>query len=170
MTDVDTGLLASVLRRAASALAMPNPLLTVPWEECVVAPRRDPGLERFVRREMGMPSPATPYLAACPWLLRAMCRLAYDHGLLASLDTELADLIAMVVTQEQSCRFCYAVSRAILRVRGMSESRLEALEDRLSRLDVPPRERAALTYECGTGSSAPTRRSPATRAPIGASR
>jgi len=140
-------------------LAMPNPLLTTPWEECVVAPCRDPGLERFVRREMGMPSPATPYLAACPWLVRAMVRLTYDHGLLAHVDSALADLIAMVVSQEQSCRFCYAVSRAVLRVRGMSEARLEELEDRLSRLDVAPRERAALAFARRMSRSAPLVRS-----------
>lgn len=138
-----------------SAFAMPNPLLTTPWEECVVAPHRDAGLERFVRREMGMPSPATPYLAACPWLVRAMVRLTYDHGLLARLDSELADLIALVVSQEHSCRFCYAASRAVLRVRGMSEARLEALEDRLSRLDVAPRERAALAFARRMSRSAP---------------
>lgn len=134
---------------------MPNPLLTVPWEECVIAPRRDPGLERYVRREMGMPSPATPYLSACPWLVRAMVRLTYDHGLLTSLDAELADLIALVVSQEHACRFCYAVSRAVLRVRGMSEARLEALEDRLSRLDVAPRERAVLAFARRMSRSAP---------------
>lgn len=125
---------------------MPNPLLTVPWEDCVVPPLRDPGLERYVKRQMGMPSPATPYLAACPWLLRAMVELTYDHGLLSRLDSGLADLIALVVSQEHSCRFCYAVSRAVLRVRGMSEARLEELEDRLSRLDVAPGERAALAF------------------------
>ena len=86
---------AACLGDVAQFLAMPNPLLTTPWEECVVPPRRDPGLERFVRREMGMPSPATPYLAACPWLVRAMVRLTYDHGLLAHVDSALADLIAM---------------------------------------------------------------------------
>lgn len=134
---------------------MPNPLLTTPWEESVVAPRRDPGLERYVRRQTGMPSPATPYLAACPWLVRAMVGLSYDHGLLARMDSELADLIALVVSQEHSCRFCYAASRALLRVRGMSESRLEELEDRLSRLDVAPRERAALAFARRMSRSAP---------------
>lgn len=134
---------------------MPNPLLTVAWEECLLPARRDAALERFVRRETGVPSPMTRYLAGCPWLVRALVRLSYDRGLLLHLDLELADLIALVVSQEHSCRFCYAASRAMLRLRGMSESRMEELEGRLSRLELEPRQRAALAFARRMARSAP---------------
>lgn len=134
---------------------MPSPLLTVPWGDCVLPRRRDPALEGFVKRETGVASPATPYLAACPWLVRAMVKLSFDRGLLMRLELELAELIALVVSQEQSCRFCYAVSRAMLRIHGMSEARVEALESRLSRSELTPQQNAALTFARRMSRSAP---------------
>ncbi len=134
---------------------MPSPLLSVPWEECLLPPRRDAALESFVKREMGVDSPATPYLAACPWLVRAMVRLSYDRGLLIRLERELADLIALVVSQEHSCRFCYAVSRAMLRIQGMSEARVEELEGRLARSELTARQNAALVFARRMSRSAP---------------
>ena len=134
---------------------MPNPLFTVPWEECVLQPRRDAALEGFVKRETGMPSPMTPYLAGCPWLVRAMVRLSFDHGLLVRLSSELAELIALVVSQEHSCRFCYAVSRAMMRIHGMSESRVEELEGKLGGAGLEPRQSAALAFARRMARSAP---------------
>lgn len=134
---------------------MPSPLLTVPWEECVLPPRRDPDLESFVKRETGVASPATPYLAACPWLVRAMVRLSFDRRLLVRLELELAELIALVVSHDQSCRFCYAASRAMLRIHGMSEARVEALEAKLSGTELTSRENAALAFARRMSRSAP---------------
>jgi AhpD family alkylhydroperoxidase len=134
---------------------MPNPLASVAWEECILPARHDEALERFVRRETGVRSPATRYFAGCPWIVRAIVRLSYERSLLTHLDFELADLIALVVSQEHSCRFCYAANRALLRLRGMSESRVEELEGRLSRLDVAPRQRAALAFARRMSRSAP---------------
>jgi AhpD family alkylhydroperoxidase len=134
---------------------MPSPLLTVPWEECVLPPRRDRALESFVKRETGVASPTTPYLAACPWLVRAMVQLSFNHGLLVRLRLELAELISLVVSQEHSCRFCYAVSRAVLRIHGMSEARVEALEGRLSRSEFTASDNAALAFARRMSRSAP---------------
>ena len=134
---------------------MPSPLLTIPWEECVLPPRRDPDLESFVKRETGVASPATPFLAACPWLVRAMVRLSFDRRLLVRLELELAELIALVVSHDQSCRFCYAASRAMLRIHGMSEARVEALEAKLSGAELTPRQNAALAFARRMSRSAP---------------
>jgi AhpD family alkylhydroperoxidase len=134
---------------------MANPLLSVPWEQCLLPARRDAELERFVRQQTGVASPLTRYLTACPWLVRGLARLSYERGLLVHLDLDLADLIALVVSQEHACRFCYAVSRALLRLRGMSESRVEALEGRLSRMELEPRQRAAVAFARRMSRSAP---------------
>lgn len=134
---------------------MPNPLLTVAWEECALRPRRDAALEEFVKRETGVSSPMTPYLAGCPWLVRALVRLSVDRGLLIRLSSGLAELIALAVSQEHSCRFCYAASRAMLRLNGMSESRVEELEGILSRGGMEPRQSAALAFARRMARSAP---------------
>lgn len=121
----------------------------------MLEPRHDAALEQYVKREWGMPSPATPYLASCPWVVRALVRLGFDHGLLLRLDLDFADLVALVVCQEHSCRFCYAAHRALLRFQGMSEARVQELEGRLSRSDVEPRLVAALVFARRMSRSAP---------------
>src|SRR6185437_13808764 len=69
-----------------------------------------------------------------------------QYGLLMQLDQSLADLITLVVSQENSCRFCYAAVRAMLWSQGMTETRVQRLEQDLARADLPPRTIAAVTF------------------------
>jgi len=65
---------------------------------------------------------------------------------LAGLDPELAELSALVVSRDNSCRFCYAGSRLLLRVTGMSEARIESVEAGLATAEIEPRVRLALEF------------------------
>jgi alkylhydroperoxidase family enzyme len=58
----------------------------------------------------------------------------------------LADLIGLVVSQENSCRFCYATQRVLLRAQGLPERRIRQLEDDFSAAQLDPAERAALEF------------------------
>jgi alkylhydroperoxidase family enzyme len=58
----------------------------------------------------------------------------------------LADLIGLVVSQENSCRFCYATQRVLLRAQGLPERRILQLEDDFVAAQLDPRERAALEF------------------------
>jgi AhpD family alkylhydroperoxidase len=71
------------------------------------------------------------------------------------LDLRLADLISLVVSQENSCRYCYAAVRALLRIQGMSESRIQRLEQDLTRADLGPRSVAAITFGRAQSRSGP---------------
>jgi AhpD family alkylhydroperoxidase len=103
---------------------MANPLVSVPWDDCLLSPRHDRELQRLARRRMGLVPPALPYLSHCPWLARTLIAWHPDYSLLLHLDMDLADLVAMIVSQENSCRNCYAATRAMLRLRGFSEQRV----------------------------------------------
>jgi AhpD family alkylhydroperoxidase len=134
---------------------MANSLSDVTWEECLLEPRRDPALEAFARRTQGLPNPTVRYFASVPWLARALVELHPEYGLLQRLDPDVADLVALIVSQENSCRFCYSAVRALLWARGMSRARIDRIEQDLARGDLPPRTRAAVAFGRAQSRSGP---------------
>src|SRR4030095_10954302 len=139
---------------------MANALEHVTWGDCVLEPHRDVALEAYARRKVGIAYPALRYYARVPWLARAMVDLHPEYGLLMQLDQQVADRVALVVSQENSCRFCYAAARAFLWGQGMSRERIQRVEQDLARADLPPRTLAALTFARSQSRSGP----PAARA------
>ena len=67
-------------------------------------------------------------------------------GLLAHLDPDLADLIFLAVSQDNSCRYCYATQRAQLRILGFDEQKIRAIEQASHSAQFDPSERLALDY------------------------
>jgi AhpD family alkylhydroperoxidase len=125
---------------------MPTALQHVAWEPCLFEPRPDRALQSYARRKQGIPNPAISYFASVPWLARALVDLHPEYGLLMHLDQRVADLIALVVSQENSCRFCYAAVRALLWGQGMSQARIQRVEQDLTRADLPARTVAAIAF------------------------
>lgn len=123
-----------------------NPLLNTEWEPCLLEKRHDPELEAFARQRMGVVPSFVLYLADCPWLVRAQVRLHYSHGQLMYLDPELAELVSMVASLEGACRYCYATSRFLLRIHGMSEARIRELETSLGKASEDPRQSTVIGF------------------------
>ena len=90
---------------------MTHALAQVAWEDCLLEPRRDRALEAFARETQGVPNPTIAYFASVPWLARALVELHPEYGLLQRLDPDVADLVSLIVSQENSCRFCYSAVR-----------------------------------------------------------
>lgn len=126
--------------------AMNTTLLQTEWEACVLEPGRDPALEALARRAFGSLPMHLPYLVHCPWVARASVHLYPDQGLLVELDFGLADLMSMVVSQDNSCRYCFAVSHLLLRVQGMSDARIAALQVQLAHGSGDARTAAAVAF------------------------
>src|SRR5262245_7635826 len=120
------------------------PLQDVAWESALVEPRRDPDLERRVRRELGSVPEFVPYLAACPWLVHALLEGALFQARLLHLELELGELAFLVVSRDNSCRYCYAETRTMLRVLGLPPGRIDRMEQELAGSEIAPRERGAL--------------------------
>lgn len=125
---------------------MNTTLLQTEWEACVLAPGRDPALEGLARRAFGSLPAHLPYLVHCPWVARASVRLYPDQGLLLELDFGLADLVSMVVSQDNSCRYCFAVSHLLLRIQGLSDARIAELQAQLAHGAGDPRTAAAVAF------------------------
>lgn len=151
---------------------MANGLQHVAWEPCLIEPSRDRVLESYARRRQGIPNPAIGYFASVPWLARALVDLHSEYGLLIHLDQDVADLVALGVSQENSCRFCYAGVRALLWAQGMSRARTQHVEQELTRADLPPETVAALAFGRSQSRSgppgAPAARDALLRAGVGA--
>lgn len=103
-------------------------LAQVEWDDCLVPPRKDPELEREVRKSFGRVPPSVPYHANSPWLVRVLIVGNHRSDVLVHLDLELADLIFLAVSQDSSCRYCYAAQRVALRVLGFDEERIRGIE------------------------------------------
>ncbi|MBW2387256.1 MAG: carboxymuconolactone decarboxylase family protein [Deltaproteobacteria bacterium] len=104
-------------------------LLDVEWEECFLEPVPDPEFERWARSETGYSNTALRYIVPCPWLARATVTLT--SLTLAHLDHDQADLVALVVSRDNSCRLCYAGARNLLRLTGMRPKQIDRLEEGL---------------------------------------
>ncbi|HEX4994142.1 MAG TPA: carboxymuconolactone decarboxylase family protein [Methylomirabilota bacterium] len=134
---------------------MVSALEHVAWEPCVLELHRDRTLESYARKRQGIPNPAIGYFAPVPWLARALIDLHPEYGLLMRLDHDVMDLVALAVSQENSCRFCYAAVRAMLWAQGMSRARIQRIEQDLARADLSPRAVAAMAFGRSQSRSGP---------------
>jgi len=118
----------------------------IEWADCLVEGHRDPVIERWARQELGSAGGPVRYLLPVPWVVRASVRMHVLKIELSHVDLGLADLLSLVVGQDNTCRFCYAAARALLRILGHSEEEIRKLEHDLMAAELGPAERAALDF------------------------
>jgi AhpD family alkylhydroperoxidase len=68
------------------------------------------------------------------------------NGFLAYLPAALSDRIGLVVTQDNSCRYCYGMHRSLLRIAGHSEADVDRIVRDSMLVDLSPAERIAVDY------------------------
>src|SRR5262249_39006223 len=122
-------------------------LRAVPWGECLLEPLGDAETEQRIRAATGRRlTPAVRHFVAPPWVAEAMSRLNTRILTRVHLDHDLADFAGRVVSPDNSCRYCYAAQRALLRIVGFSESRILRLEQDFAEGGFTPSEQAAFDY------------------------
>jgi AhpD family alkylhydroperoxidase len=121
-------------------------LQDVEWEKCFVEAQADPRLEREVKKAIGFSMPVVRYFTAVPWVVQSMAVLHPSRCPPVFASFTLAELIALVVSQDNSCRFCYATTRMTMRLMGTSDERIQELEHDLSAAPLSPAEKAALDF------------------------
>jgi len=115
------------------------------WGECLVpAVTVDPEVASSVRRRMGASPDWLTRIAPLPWLVDATCTLVGKP--FAYVRPELADMISLVVSQDNSCRYCYGIQRTIMRILGYPDEQVERMLRDLHLADVPAAERTALDF------------------------
>src|SRR5437660_303872 len=115
------------------------------WGECIVpAVPVPPALRAEVRKAVGAVPGWLARLAPSPWLVRALCEII-KHPF-AHAPREVCELVALVVSQENSCRYCYGVQRAVFKIFGYRDAYLDALERDAQVSELTPAARAALDF------------------------
>lgn len=114
----------------------------IEWLEPLVVGARNRELDAYARRATGMVPPYSRVFGECPWILRADIDL--DVGFVHI--THLGDLIYLIVSRDNSCRFCYGASRMLMRMAGMPDKRIEQLEQDVETAGLDAKTRLALEY------------------------
>jgi len=123
------------------------PIEQTEWEPSFLHPIADARLESSLRKENGGPlPPGTRHISRCPWLARSPALFNWFQGRLLHIDINLAEMLALVVSQENSCRYCFAAHRLLSRFAGMSETQIRRLEQELLTIVLPQREQRAITF------------------------
>lgn len=104
-------------------------LREIEWEAPLIEPYRDPDAEALMRKKYGFVMDSAAFYSRSPWIVRSQVRFDIQRDVLVHVDVDLAEIIGLVVSQDNSCRFCYAAWRALLRLQGYSQSRIERLEE-----------------------------------------
>jgi AhpD family alkylhydroperoxidase len=121
-----------------------NGLQHVEWETCVLEPRHDPDLDREIRKTVGFIPEWLPYFTPCPWLVRA--QLAIMNAGHVAIDFDLDEMVSLVVGQDNSCRYCYAMHRTFMRALGHSDADIRRIEDALANAELEPKTAALLNF------------------------
>jgi AhpD family alkylhydroperoxidase len=118
----------------------------IEWAACMLEPRRDAEAARRIREGTGISDFSVWYFTGSAWAPEAVAAMKAAVGTRVAINPHIADLAGLVVSQDNSCRFCYAAQRVLLRVNGFSEARIAELEQNFLTAELDPRERAALDF------------------------
>src|SRR5438067_2429282 len=126
-------------------MAAPAVIADMEWEESLLPPVPVPAdLEAYVRRQFGVVPGWLARVAPAPWLARAWAALVRSP--VAHLPPALCDLVALVVSQDNSCRYCFGAQRAVLRLLGYREAYIARLERDFLVAELSAADQAALDF------------------------
>ncbi len=115
------------------------------WADCLVPAVSVPGaLSTSIRRRMGAVPGWLSRLAPCPWLVDAMVEMIGRP--VTEVPPDLFDLVSLVVSQDNSCRYCYGVQRAVLRIHGYTDPQIDRLVRDAHVGELTATERAAVDF------------------------
>ena len=118
----------------------------IQWGEPLLPVVADPAWEAEMKSRGGRPNNVDLRTAPLPWL-REFCFSARTYFYsVAVMPERLYPIVAMVVAQENSCRYCYGINRAVLKIVGYSEAFIEGVERDMRVAELDEKERAVLAF------------------------
>jgi AhpD family alkylhydroperoxidase len=123
--------MAQLLGEIEWGAALVPPVVVPEWE--AEAKQRFAGSSDYLRR-----------VAPVPWLRRT-CAMWQLYPI-QHVPLRLADLIFLVVSQENSCRYCYGAARAHLRILGYSERAIGQIERELQLAELDEKDQTFLRF------------------------
>ncbi len=127
-------------------MTTPSLLERIEWGECLLEPHPDPEMTRYIRGRIGQVPDYLDYFTPVPWVAR-LCLYFHLPSLgLVHIDARLGELISLVVSQDNSCRYCFAAGRAFLHILGLPAASIRAVEQDLLTAHLDRREQLALDF------------------------
>jgi len=118
----------------------------VEWLPPLLEDRRDPARVARIKEKTGRASLNLGFFMASDWLPEANAEMNVALFTRTHLDHELADLVGLAVSQDNSCRYCFAATRTLLIMVGYPRERIARLEQNLAITDLGERTRAAVAF------------------------
>jgi len=119
----------------------------VEWMAPLLESHRDPQrAARIKARVPGARTSALGHFLASDWLPETNAELNREIFTRTHLDHELADLVGLTVSQDNSCRYCFAATRTLLIMVGYPRERIARLEQNLLLAELDPKTRAAIAF------------------------
>lgn len=138
----------------ADAAVLPLLPGQIPWQDAALIPARpDPDFARRVKRVTGEVPRLLPYVTGVPWL--AESALAGQAAAPRTLPWNVVNLTNMVIAQDNSCRYCYGATRAMMKLAGYSEEVIRRIETELHTAPLSEAERAAIEFARKVSRSSP---------------
>src|SRR5258706_2713843 len=113
------------------------------WGTCWLQPVPPPrALAAEVKKAMGIVPSWTSLLSPVPWVVRAFA--CVNATQFAHMPPGLWAMIGLVVSQDNSCRYCYGATRMLLKVVGHRDEWIDRIEREVDLAEISPAEQAAL--------------------------
>ncbi len=125
----------------------------IEWDAPLVPPVIVPEWETEAKQRFGGSSDYLRRVAPVPWL-RETCA-TWTLCPLTELPLRLADLIFLVVAQENACRYCYGAARAHMRILGYSERVIGQIERELQLAELDEKDQAFIRFSRNLARSNP---------------
>ena len=125
----------------------------IDWAEPVLPMPTDPQWAAELVSTLGSAAPCQMMAAQSPWIRRTLQQVIQARFLPAT--PEQVWLVILVTSQENACRYCYGAARGTLRLMGLDEARIDAVERDVKLAGSDPRERAILAYARKLSRSSP---------------
>ena len=118
----------------------------VEWMPPLLEAHRDRDRAARIKARAGRASGNVGYFMASDWMPEACAELNVALFTRTHLDHELADLVGLAVSQDNSCRYCFAATRTLLIMVGYPRTRIGRLEQSLAVVDLDEATRAAIAF------------------------
>jgi len=116
----------------------------IEWDAPLVPPVVVPEWEAEAKQRFGGSSDYLRRVAPVPWL-RETCA-SWVLCPVTELPLRLADLMFLVVSQENSCRYCYGAARAHMRMLGYSERVISQIEREVQLAELDEKDQAFIRF------------------------
>jgi alkylhydroperoxidase family enzyme len=116
----------------------------IAWSEPLLAADPDPAWTAELKRRGAHVFEVDRRVAASPWLREAA------YSVTSYVPSEISErqlhMGAMIIAQENACRYCYGANRAYMKVLGYSESFIQNIERDVHVAEMDAKERAAIAF------------------------